>query len=180
MSRIGKQIINIPSSVSLSILDNFIEVKGPKGVLSRTLSPLINLHLEENKLTLSKKNDTLLNQELYGLTRTLIFNMVHGTSTGFEKKLVIIGVGYRANMDGNNLILNLGYSHPIKIIPPEGISIKVENNTNILISGADKEAIGEVAAVIRSKRPPEPYKGKGVRYENEVIKLKAGKAKKGK
>nr|YP_009370281.1 50S ribosomal protein L6 [Bulboplastis apyrenoidosa]ARO90770.1 50S ribosomal protein L6 [Bulboplastis apyrenoidosa] len=180
MSRIGKQVINIPSAVNLSIKDQYIEVKGPKGVLSREISPLIHLDLEENTLKVLNKNNTLLSQQQHGLTRTLIANMVEGTSKGFEKKLVIVGVGYRANMDGLDLMLNVGYSHPVKIVPPEGITIRVENNTNIFISGADKQLIGEVAATIRAKRPPEPYKGKGIRYENEVVKLKAGKAKKGK
>nr|YP_010338774.1 ribosomal protein L6 [Glaucosphaera vacuolata]UNJ18724.1 ribosomal protein L6 [Glaucosphaera vacuolata] len=180
MSRIGKKEIIIPTSVSIIINDQLITASGPKGNLVKKIPKMVEVIQKENCIVVNKINHSLLAQQQYGLSRTLIANMIQGVSSGFEKHLEIRGVGYRSNMDGKNLVLNVGYSNPVKFMPPDTIQIKIENNTNITIVGADKELIGETAAYIRSIRPPEPYKGKGIRYKNEVVKLKAGKAKKGK
>lgn len=176
MSRIGKKIITLPSTIDATIKDSIVSVKGPKGKLSHTLPSLITIEHKTNKLQLLRVNDSKESQILYGLSRTIINNMVIGVSQGFSKKLEIKGVGYRSQMDGNNLILNVGYSHPIIIQSPKGIEIKVENNINITISGINKEIVGQTAAKIRQIRPPEPYKGKGIRYLGETIKRKVGKA----
>jgi large subunit ribosomal protein L6 len=177
MSRIGKQFITIPEKVKVSLNGQNILVDGPKGSLSRILPSLVCCTLDEGnkKLFLEKTQNTKLSQALYGLSRTLVANMVTGVSIGFEKKLEITGVGYRAQLNGNDLILNMGYSHPVKMVPPEGLSIKVENPTSVVISGIEKDMVGEFAAKIRSVRPPEPYKGKGIAYAGEVIRRKAGK-----
>nr|YP_010335974.1 ribosomal protein L6 [Tsunamia transpacifica]QUE27864.1 ribosomal protein L6 [Tsunamia transpacifica]UNJ14380.1 ribosomal protein L6 [Tsunamia transpacifica] len=180
MSRIGKQIIKVPPKVEIKINNQVITAKGPKGELSHELPEEIYVSMKDQELTVQKSVDSRKAQQLYGLNRTLVNNIVIGVSEGFNQKLEIHGVGYRSQMEGKNLILNLGYSHSITITPPENIVISVEKNTMINIFGINKELVGQIAANIRSTRSPEPYKGKGVRYENEVIKLKVGKAGKGK
>ena len=177
MSRIGKQFINIPEKVNVKLDGQKILVDGPKGSLSRILPSLICCTLDDanQKLFLEKTQETKLSQALYGLSRTLVANMVTGVSSGFEKRLQITGVGYRAQLEGPDLVLNMGYSHPVKMITPNGLVVKVENPTSVLVSGMQKDMVGEFAAKIRSVRPPEPYKGKGIAYEGEVIRRKAGK-----
>ena len=177
MSRIGKQFINIPEKVKVKLEGQKILVDGPKGSLSRILPSLVCCTLDDTsqKLFLEKTQDTKLSQALYGLSRTLVANMVTGVSSGFEKRLQITGVGYRAQLDGKDLVLNMGYSHPVKMITPNELSVKVENPPSVLVSGMQKDMVGEFAAKIRSVRPPEPYKGKGIAYEGEVIRRKAGK-----
>ena len=177
MSRIGKQFINIPEKVNVKLDGQKILVDGPKGSLSRILPSLICCTLDDanQKLFLEKTQETKLSQALYGLSRTLVANMVTGVSSGFEKRLQITGVGYRAQLEGTDLVLNMGYSHPVKMITPSELSVKVESPTSVVVSGMQKDMVGEFAAKIRSVRPPEPYKGKGIAYEGEVIKRKAGK-----
>ena len=150
---------------------------GPKGHLSRILPSLVCCTLDENKekLFIDKTQDTKLSQALFGLSRTLVANMVTGVSDGFEKKLQITGVGYRAQLDGKDLLLNIGYSHPVKMVPPPDISVRVEGPTTVVVSGTQKDMVGEFAAKVRSVRPPEPYKGKGIAYDGEIIRRKAGK-----
>ena len=176
MSRIGKLPIVIPENVQVEINNHIISISGPHGKLFKKISDLITIEINDNILYLKKINNTRITNQLYGLTRTLINNMVIGVSTKFERVLQLQGVGYRAQVSDNNLILNVGYSHPISILIPEGISIKVEKNGEIIISGFEKELIGQLAATIRSKRPPEPYKGKGIIYKDEIIKRKVGKS----
>jgi len=180
MSRIGKQTITVPQNVSIDIQGSLIKVKGPKGELSRTCNNQMELLHQEGLLKVNKKVDTKKTNQLHGLTRSLVYNMVYGVSEGFFKKLEIKGVGYRSQMDGRSLILNVGYSHPVTIEPPKGVDIKVQGNTEITVSGIDKEIVGQTAAKIRSVRKPEPYKGKGIRYKNEYVIRKVGKAGKGK
>lgn len=177
MSRIGKQFITIPQQVTVKIEGQKISVDGPKGSLSRIIPSLICCTKDENegKLFLEKAEDTKLSQALYGLSRTLVANMVVGVSDGFNKRLQITGVGYRAQLDGKDLILNMGYSHPVRMQPPSSITVKVETPTSVLVTGMEKDIVGEFAAKIRSVRPPEPYKGKGIAYEGEFIRRKAGK-----
>nr|WMP11623.1 50S ribosomal protein L6 [Laurencia tasmanica] len=176
MSRIGKKEIIIPDNTEVKINELHIRVKGSKGELCYQLPKSISIKQQKNQLQLTKNDETKKTRELYGLSRSIINNMILGVSEGFEKKLVIQGVGYRSQIENNNLILNVGYSHPVCIEPPNGINIKVENNTNISISGINKERVGQIAATIRNVRPPEPYKGKGIKYENEIIRRKVGKA----
>jgi large subunit ribosomal protein L6 len=176
MSRIGKLSIKIPSKVEVVIEDQLICVSGPFGKLSRKISPLMLLKNENQEISLCPRDSSRQARELHGLSRTLINNMVLGVSTKFERRLEIKGVGYRSQVQGKDLILNLGYSHPVIIRIPERISVSVEANINILIQGIDKEEVGQLAATIRSKRPPEPYKGKGILYKGEVIKRKVGKS----
>lgn len=175
MSRIGKAPVLIPDKVDVKIEGNLVKVTGPLGNLHCELRPEISIVKEENKLILKPNNDDRKTGALYGLSRTLVNNMVLGVSQGFTKALEIQGVGYRAAKEGNVLNLSLGYSHPVKIDPPAGIEILVEGNTKILVKGSDKQLVGDVAALIRSKRPPEVYKGKGVRYVGEHVRRKAGK-----
>jgi len=175
MSRIGKAPVIIPEKVNVSIEGNLVMVSGPLGKLDCKLRPEISIVQEENKLVLKPNNDEKKTGALYGLSRTLVNNMVVGVSQGFSKTLEIQGVGYKATKDGNTLVLALGYSHPVKIEPPEGIEIILDSPTKITVKGADKQAVGDVAASIRSKRPPEVYKGKGVRYSGEHVRRKAGK-----
>lgn len=175
MSRIGKQSITIPKQVQVKSEGQKIMLEGPKGKLSRIFPSLVSVNITDSEITVQKTKDTKLAQSFYGLTRTLISNMVIGVSDGFEKRLAINGVGYRAQMSGNNLVLNMGYSHPVEMIPPPTITIKVENPNSVVVMGVEKELVGEFAAKIRSVRPPEPYKGKGICYENEIIRRKAGK-----
>jgi len=176
MSRIGKKHILLPQKTTAEIQNSTISICGPKGKLTFHVSNLINIKYSSNTIALTKNNNSKKAQELYGLSRSIINNMVIGVSKGFEKKLVIHGVGYRSQMQGKNLILNVGYSHPVTIVPPEQIEIQVEENINITVKGINKETVGQVAAQIRSIRPPEPYKGKGIRYENEYVRRKVGKA----
>lgn len=176
MSRIGKKPIEIPQGVEVKIDGQKVTVKGPLGEESVTVRPEIAVRVEENQIIVSRNVETKEANALFGLSRTLIANAVHGVKTGFEKKLEIVGVGYRANMEGNNLNLALGYSHPVLVEPPAGITITVEANTKISVKGSNKQTVGDVAAEIRGKRPPEVYKGKGVKYEGEYIRRKAGKA----
>ena len=179
MSRIGKVPVNIPDGVKVALDGQTVSVTGPKGSLSLDIKPEIEVKIEDSQVVVRKKGDSRSARELYGLTRTLIANMVEGVSKGFEKKLEIVGVGYRAAVQGKVLNLALGYSHPILYELPEGISVSVENQTQVTVSGIDKQLVGQVAAEIRAFRKPEPYKGKGVKYADEVIKRKAGKAGKG-
>ena len=177
MSRIGKQGIVVPEKVKVKLEGQKISVDGPKGSLSRILPSLVCCTLDEGKqqLFIEKTQDTRLSQALFGLSRTLVANMVTGVSTGFQKRLTITGVGYRAQMDGKDLVLNMGYSHPVKMITPKELTIQVESPTSVVVSGAEKDMVGEFAAKIRSVRPPEPYIGKGIAYEGEIIRRKAGK-----
>ncbi len=175
MSRIGKLPIVIPDGVEVTIDGQTVTAKGPLGTESVTIRSEIKVEKNENKVVLTRENDERKSRSLHGLSRTLVANTINGVKTGFSKSLEIVGVGYRASMQGNTLNLALGYSHPINIVPPEGIKIVVDQNTKIKVSGANKQTVGDVAALIRSKRPPEVYKGKGVKYEGEYIRRKAGK-----
>ncbi len=176
MSRIGRLPITVPSSVDVTIDGRQLTVKGPKGTLSRSLHPDIKVSREEDNLVVTRPTEQKVHKQLHGLTRTLVNNMVLGVTDGYRKGLEITGVGYRATLNGKKLTLNLGYSHPIEIDPPEGISFEVENPTRLAVVGIDKELVGQIAAQVRSTRKPEPYKGKGVRYAGEVVRRKAGKA----
>ncbi len=176
MSRIGKKPVEIPSGVEVKLDGQTITVKGPKGTETVTVRDEIKMSVQDNHIILEPLNDERKTGALHGLSRTLVANAIEGVSKGFEKKLEIQGVGYRANMEGTKLNLVLGFSHPVLIDPPEGITITVEANTKISVKGTNKQTVGDVAAAIRSKRPPEVYKGKGVRYEGEYIRRKAGKA----
>ena len=177
MSRIGKKYINVPDNVSIKLNGQKISISGPKGNLSRILPSFIccTIDQEEKKIFLEKAQETKLAQALYGLSRTLVDNMVTGVSVGFTKRLQIAGVGYRAQLDGKDLILNMGYSHPVRMITPQTLSVNIESPTSLVISGIEKELVGEFAAKVRAVRPPEPYKGKGISYEGEIIRRKAGK-----
>ncbi|HEY5521134.1 MAG TPA: 50S ribosomal protein L6 [Candidatus Limnocylindrales bacterium] len=176
MSRIGKLAIPIPSGVDVEIDGNHVHIKGPKGELERNLAPELRIVREDGVLRVERPNDEKRSRELHGLTRTLVNNMVVGVTAGYRKSLEITGVGYRATLVGRKLQLNLGYSHPIEIDPPAGISFEVDNPTRLAVVGIDKELVGQIAAKVRATRKPEPYKGKGVRYAGEVIRRKAGKA----
>ena len=176
MSRIGKRPITIPAKVQVTIDGSHIAVKGPKGELSRSLPAAVNVQQEGETLLVNRQDESRTSRQLHGLSRTLVANMVEGVSQGFQRRLEIQGVGYRAQVQGRNLTLNVGYSHPVQIEPPEGVDLVVENNTNVIVSGFNKDLVGNTAAKIRSVRPPEPYKGKGIRYAGEVVRRKAGKA----
>lgn len=177
MSRIGKLPVIIPAGVAVSLGDALIRVKGPKGELQQQfLSGVVDVKLEEDRVLVERKGDAKPHRAAHGLTRTLIANMVHGVSKGFRKSLEIQGVGYRAAKSGEKLNLTLGYSHPVVFDAPGGITLSVEGTTKIHVDGIDKQHVGQVAAKIRGLRPPEPYKGKGIRYEGEVIRKKLGKA----
>ncbi len=182
MSRVGKLPIPIPKGVSVNINKNAVTVKGPKGELSRDLPPEINIAEEEGRVVVTRNSDNRFHRSKHGLTRALLNNMIVGVSNGFSRQLDIEGVGYRAAMEGSKLVLNVGYSHPVVFDPPQGIKFDVpdKNGRQIVVSGIDKELIGEIAARIRRTRPPEPYKGKGIRYAGEVVRRKAGKAGKAK
>lgn len=181
MSRIGKRPIEVPTSVTITIdAENGVAVKGPKGELSGRFSPDMRFERENGTLTVVRPSDERQHRAIHGLTRTLVSNMVTGVTTGFTKVLTIQGVGYRSAMDGKTLVLTVGYSHPVRIEPPAGITFAVEATTRITVSGIDKQLVGEQAAQIRGVRPPEPYKGKGIRYEGEIVRRKAGKTGKGK
>jgi large subunit ribosomal protein L6 len=179
MSRIGKRPITIPAKVQVAIDGVKVVVKGPKGELSRQLSKNVILSQEGETLLVTRRDETRISRQMHGLSRTLVANMVEGVSQGFQRRLEIQGVGYRAQLQGRNLVLNMGYSHQVQIEPPEGIQFAVEGTTNVIVSGYDKEIVGNTAAKIRGVRPPEPYKGKGIRYAGEVVRRKAGKTGKG-
>jgi len=177
MSRIGKKEIVVPNNVKVNLLDQLVEVEGPKGKLSRIFPSEIEISLNDNILKLVKKEESITARQRYGLSRSLLSNMILGVSEGFEKNLELKGVGYRSQLQGKNLVLNVGYSHPIVIEPPtENTTFTVEKNTLVTVKGIDKEVVGLVASRIRATRPPEPYKGKGVHYQGEYVRRKAGKA----
>lgn len=181
MSRIGLRPITVPSSVQVVIEpNNQISVKGPKGTLSGAFDGALSFKQDGGVITVERPNDERRNRSLHGLSRTLLANMVTGVTDGFRKSLDIQGVGYRAAMDGKTLVLNVGYSHPVRIVPVEGVTFAVEGNNKIHVTGSDKQVVGEEAARIRRVRQPEPYKGKGIRYEGEVVRRKAGKTGKAK
>ena len=175
MSRIGKLPIQIPDGVDVEIGDGVVRVKGPKGELSQAVSRELSFEREDSTLVVKRPTDRGEHRALHGLTRSLVFNMVQGVTEGFEKRLEIQGVGYRAQQRGNGLELALGYSHPVKVEAPQGIEFEVPQPTQIIVRGIDKQAVGEIAAQIRKLRPPEPYKGKGVRYAGEYVARKVGK-----
>ena len=177
MSRIGNKVINVPAGVTVNVADNNnVTVKGPKGELNFKFNDELEISVSATEVAVKRPNDTKEMKTLHGTTRALINNMVKGVSEGFTKKLEINGVGYRAAMEGTKLNMALGYSHPVIIEPPAGITIAVEANTKITVSGTNKQMVGDIAALIRSKRGPEVYKGKGIKYEGEYIRRKAGKA----
>lgn len=175
MSRIGNKAVEIPTGVSVAQDGNTVTVKGPQGELTRTFSSDIKLTVDGNVATLARPDDTKEMKMIHGTTRALLDNMVIGVSKGFQKSLELIGVGYRAQLKGNKLVLNVGYSHPVEFTAPEGVSFEVPANTQVIVKGASKEAVGEIAADIREVRPPEPYKGKGIRYTGEYVRRKEGK-----
>lgn len=176
MSRIGIKPVNIPANVEVKIDEkNYAVVKGPKGQLEQQLAKSLKIEIEGNEINVSRPNDEKENRSLHGLTRTLINNMVVGVTDGFTKTLEIVGVGYRAQKQGNKLVLNLGFSHPVEMEDPKGIETAVDGTTKIIVKGIDKQQVGNYAAVIRDWRKPEPYKGKGIKYSNEVVRRKAGK-----
>ena len=176
MSRIGKMPIAVPAGVDVTIDGTTVTVKGPKGELTRTFQPMMTITREGDELIVSRPDDTREAKAFHGLTRTLLHNMVEGVSTGFTKKLQLVGVGYRAALKGKDLEMQLGYSHPVLVEAPEGITFEVPSQTEIVVTGPSKEQVGKVAANIRKWRKPEPYKGKGIRYEGEHVRRKVGKA----
>lgn len=179
MSRISNKVIVVPAGVTVDIKEgNFLTVKGPKGQLEKQLNSDLSITLEGNLLTVKRPNNEMFMRKIHGTTRALLFNMVHGVSEGFSKKLEIKGVGYRAQLQGNTLVLQLGFSHNIEMPLPEGISLDVPKNTEITVNGIDKAVVGQFAAEIRKHRKPEPYKGKGIRYVDEYVARKAGKTAK--
>ena len=175
MSRIGRKPVSVPESVTVELAPGRVEVKGPKGELTQTLSPEMKVEQEDGVVTVSRPTDRGEHRALHGLTRSLIANMVEGVTEGFEKRLEIQGVGYRAQLKGKSLELALGYSHPVSVEPPEGIEFESPQPTQVIVRGIDKQLVGQVAADIRKRRPPEPYKGKGIRYSDEHVVRKVGK-----
>ena len=178
MSRIGKKPIPVPAGVDVTINGSDVTVKGPKGELSRTFSEIISIKQEGAEILVTRPDDSRQARAMHGLTRTLIDNMVVGVSQGFVKKLELQGVGYRAALKGKNLEMSLGFSHPVVVVPEDGIEFEVPDNTHILVKGIDKQRVGQIASDIRKFRPPEPYKGKGIRYDGEHVRRKLGKASK--
>ena len=176
MSRIGKRLINIPDKVQIQFENDYIVVTGPKGELRKKLPSSLKIIQNNETIHVVRANDSLLARRLHGMFRTIISNLIEGVSKGFERRLEIQGVGYRAQMETGNLVLNIGFSHPVIINPPPNLEINVVNNNNIIVKGIDKEQVGKIAAQIRSIRPPEPYKGKGIRYSEELVRRKVGKA----
>ncbi len=176
MSRIGKKVIPLPSGTTVQVEGNTVTVKGPKGTLNNSFRPEISVEVEGNLIKINRASEDRLHRSLHGLTRTLVSNMVEGVSKGFTKSLELVGVGYRCQLQGSKLVIQVGYSHPVEIDAPEGIEIAVEGTTKVHVKGADKQLVGDVAAKIRSVREPEPYKGKGIKYANEKIRRKAGKS----
>ena len=179
MSRIGRKPITVPAGVDVTIDGSAVTVKGPKGTLSGTFNSNMTIAMDAGVITVTRPNDEKENRSLHGLTRTLIANMVEGVSNGYSKTLDIVGIGYRANLQGKDLVLSVGYSHTVTIAAPEGITIACPSPNQIVVSGADKQKVGKLAAEIRGVRPPEPYKGKGIRYSDEHVRRKEGKAGKG-
>ena len=175
MSRIGRKPIELPAGVEFKVENNLVTVKGPKGTLTQQIHPNMEIVQEGAVVTVKRPNDDKQNRSLHGLSRTLIANMVEGVTKGFSKELEVLGVGYKVQKDGKNLVMNLGYSHQVIMPEIDGITIEVPNNTKIIISGPDKQKVGQFAAEVREKRPPEPYKGKGIRYAGEVVRKKVGK-----
>ncbi|MBA3262931.1 MAG: 50S ribosomal protein L6 [Thermoleophilaceae bacterium] len=175
MSRIGKQPISVPDGVEITIEPELVKVKGPKGELEERVSRQIGVEQDNGEIRVSRSTDRGEHRALHGLTRSLIANMVEGVTNGYEKRLEIQGVGYRAQLQGNKLVLALGYSHPVEVDAPAGIDFEVPQPTRVVVRGISKQAVGEVAAIIRKQRPPEPYKGKGIRYEGEHVARKVGK-----
>jgi large subunit ribosomal protein L6 len=175
VSRVGKKPVSIPKGVSVTSSGNVIKIKGPKGELERSIHPNMKIQVADIEVSVSRPDDTKINKSLHGLTRSLIQNMITGVSESYKKTLEIVGVGYKAELKGSNLLLTIGYSHPIYFVPPDDIKIELTSPTQIIISGIDKELVGLVAAKIRSFRKPEPYKGKGIKYSDEHIIRKAGK-----
>ncbi|WP_369901488.1 50S ribosomal protein L6 [Bacillus manliponensis] len=179
MSRIGKKILEIPAGVTVTVAeDNTVTVKGPKGEMTRTFNADMVIKIEENILTVERPSDQKEHRSLHGTTRALLGNMVEGVTTGFTRNLELIGVGYRAQKQGNKLVLSVGYSHPVEMTPEAGLEVEVPAPTKIVIKGIDKQRVGEFAANVRAVRAPEPYKGKGIRYEGEVVRRKEGKTAK--
>jgi large subunit ribosomal protein L6 len=176
MSRIGRKPISVPSGVDITLNDSVITVKGPKGSLSRQLHKDMKVTVQDNVITVERPSDNKQHRSLHGTTRSVVANMVSGVTEGFSKSLELVGVGYRANKSGNKLVLNVGYSHPVEIVPEDGIEFEVPAATKIIVKGIDKERVGATAAKIRSVREPEPYKGKGIKYEGERNIRKEGKA----
>jgi large subunit ribosomal protein L6 len=176
VSRIGRKPIARPDNVKIAIQDNIITVEGPKGVLAQQIPQDITIEITDGQLQVNRPSDAANHRALHGLTRALVANMVQGVSSGFEKKLELVGVGYRAQLQGNKLLINIGFSHPVEVEPPQGIEFEVPAPTKITVKGIDKQLVGNTAAHIRAIRKPEPYKGKGIKYEGEVIRRKAGKA----
>ena len=176
MSRIGKNPVPLPDKVTVSLDGLTVKVKGPKGELERTLPEGVSVSQEENNIVVTPSTTKRFSRERHGLCRTLVANMVEGVSNGYSKSLEIVGVGSRAQVKGKTLVVSAGYSHPVEMEPPDGITFKVENNTKVIVSGIDKELVGNEAAKVRAIRPPEPYKGKGIKYEGERILRKAGKS----
>ncbi len=180
MSRVGKAIINTPKGVEVQIAEHKVTVKGPKGTLQHELPKGLHAKLNDTELAINIDEGSDLDQKFHGLHRSIIQNMVEGVTKGFEVKLSLIGVGYRASVVGTKVDLQLGFSHPVQLPIPKGVNVTIDKSVSITLTGADKQVLGQFAATIRSKKPPEPYKGKGIRYENEVVRKKAGKAAKGK
>ena len=176
MSRIGNKPVVIPSGVTISVEGNTVKVKGPKGELSQSFRPEVSVTVKEGNLTVERSGDDKPVKALHGLTRALIANMVQGVTGGYKKTLEIVGVGYKAEKKGNTLVLNVGYSHPVQYPEPAGIKLSTTSPTVVVIEGTDKQKVGQVAAELRDVRPPEPYKGKGIRYQGEQVRRKAGKA----
>ena len=175
MSRIGNKPVVIPAGVTIDLKDNTVTVKGPKGELSYTFNQNITLVQNEGEVVFTRPDDTKENKTIHGTTRAVFNNMVVGVTEGFQRELELIGVGYRAQLQGKKLVLTVGYSHPVEFTPEEGIEIEVPSNTKVIVKGYDKQKVGELAANIRGVRPPEPYKGKGIRYVNEFVRRKEGK-----
>lgn len=176
MSRIGEKPISLPQGVEITVKDNMVTAKGPKGTLSQAIPQGITVSVQDNQIVVERAGDSKQDRAYHGLTRALLANMVQGVSTGFERKLELVGVGYRAQLQGKKLVINIGYSHPVEVEPPEGIEFEVPAANKITVKGIDKQLVGNTAAVIRDIRRPEPYKGKGIKYEDEVVRRKAGKA----
>jgi len=179
MSRIGKQPVPVAKGVTVELVGNEVRVSGPRGKLARSFHQDMRITQEDGTVVITRPSDVKEHRSMHGLTRTLINNMVTGVSTGFTKALELQGVGYRVQKQGQNLVLAVGFSHPVEVTPPPGVEFSVEGATRILVTGNDKEQVGQVAANIRKVRPPEPYKGKGIRYQDEIVRRKAGKAGKG-
>jgi len=178
MSRVGKKPIELPTGVTVAINGNTVTVKGQKGELTRNFHPDITINVEENIVNVVRPTDNKEHRALHGTTRSILGNMVEGVSKGYERGLELVGVGYRATKSGSKLVLNVGYSHPVEIVPEEGVEVDVPSNTKVIVKGIDKERVGALAANIRDVRPPEPYKGKGIRYEGEAVRRKEGKTAK--